>query len=868
MRYSFIALLVLLAHSAMSQQDQFKWRIGAHGGITRSLGDIESSYKDVNWDRSSLLGLELSKSLGYGISLGLGYEYARVSGYDMLTGRKDRALNFMAELNTAQLELTFRSDNGKLLKYDARFAPFITFGAGVGQYDVFGDLYSANGSRYYYWNDGSIRDEAENGINAADASVIKQDGDFETRLTDLATEDGKPKDQYFVFIPARIGLKWRICDRMAAELYYGFNWTFTDGIDDVHDAYPKRTGPNELTYISNPTGRTGQRGDPDTNDKYQSIGLNLAYYFGRRSNSYRMEPIYVDDRSLPTPPPPAPLPLPVPFPMKKLPPLAPPVPTNVVINVERITVGSLSVDTLVVGTLVTRKQAAPDTAAEYSIRKAKLDSILTTQAGLDSTQMDSLRSLKVDSLKRIGPDSILLREVGRDTTRMDSLRSSELDSLQMLAPDSIRSRKTGLVITRMDSLKTVAPDSLRSALRDQTVVPSSDTIRTATMDTLPTKRSDTLVAPPGTSPQRRTLQELEPDSIVPVLQDTVDSVPMDTARVGDFIRGARQHPQDSVAGGKAPVAVHDTVTVYKKQSEGQQGRVDTVYVDRPVPTTRSEPAAPTSTQQPQQVIIRQESSGSKETRTVPIPIPIVIPSNKTKVVQDPALQDSLNRMAASNKKLQHIADSLRGDTSALGVYRRSAVPIDTTPIPPGVRPEDYAFILNDLLAARIATLERYIEVMDDKGSAADTDSLKQRIAAMDGELEKLRSKGKATKDGAATAPGMGQNLMDSISFSSGSSRVGSEERAHLLKMGKQIASGKIERVLVTGQTDRSGDPAFNLQLSQKRADAVKQVLVEAGVPVGIISAKGLGDKLAQHTHNESERVVVVQLVMPAKKAVE
>ncbi|MEO7080589.1 MAG: OmpA family protein, partial [Flavobacteriales bacterium] len=382
-----------------------------------------------------------------------------------------------------------------------------------------------------------------------------------------------------------------------------------------------------------------------------------------------------------------------------------------------------------------------------------------------------------------------------------------------------------------------------------------------------TKRNDTLVAPPGTSPQGRNLQELEPDSVAPVLQDTVDNVRMDTARVGHFVRGARHHPQDSIVGGKAPVVVHDTVTVYKKQSESQ-GRVDTVYVDRPVPTKRSETATPTSTQQPQQVIIRQEASGSKDTRTVPLPIPIVIPNNQTKVVQDPALQDSLRRMEAENQRLRHLSDSLRGDTSALGVHRRSAVPVGTTPLPPGVRPDDYAFMLNDLLAARIATLERYIEVMDNKGSAAETDSLKQRIAAMDGELEKLRSKRKATKDGAATTPGPGQTLMDTISFSIGSSRVGSEERAHLLKMGKQIASGKIERVLVTGQTDRSGDPAFNLQLSQKRADAVKQVLVEAGVPVGIISAKGLGDKLAQHTHHESERVVVVQLVMPAKKAVE
>ena len=68
-------------------------------------------------------------------------------------------------------------------------------------------------------------------------------------------------------------------------------------------------------------------------------------------------------------------------------------------------------------------------------------------------------------------------------------------------------------------------------------------------------------------------------------------------------------------------------------------------------------------------------------------------------------------------------------------------------------------------------------------------------------------------------------------------------------------------MLVTGQTDRSGNAAFNKRLSQDRADAVKRVLVEAGVPIGVITAKGLGEQLAQHAYDESERVVVVQAVM-------
>ncbi|MEO5585181.1 MAG: OmpA family protein [Flavobacteriales bacterium] len=799
MRRVVLFPLLLVAVSAMGQQDLFKWRVAAHSGIDRSLSDIESSYSDVNWERSRTFGLELSKSLGYGVSLGLGVEQARLSGYDVLTGRKDRALNFMTELKTAQLELGFRMDNGKLLKYNARFAPFFTIGVGMGQYDVFGDLYSASGSRYYYWDDGTIRDQAEGGSNASTAKVISTDGNFETRLTDLATEDGKPKDQLFIFIPARIGLKWRICDRMAAELFYGFNWTFTDWIDDVHDSYPQRPASNDLAYITNPTGRSGQRGDPSTNDKYQSIGLNLAYYFGRRSTSYRMEPIYVDDRSLP-PPPPKPVAAPKPSPVPR--PQSPPAPTNVVINVERITVGSLSVDTLVVGTLVQRRAPTRDIVQDNSIRKTKLDSIMAREAHMDSLRFDTLRK---------------------------SLPQSVLDSTMHAHPDS---------------LTVIAPDSLRSPLPKAKVVMTNDTVVPMPMDTLRGTTTDTI----KTSLERNK-KRVENDAVLK--PDTLHQV-----------RG------DSLKSAPAPVRVKDTLQAPYPRTGSNNVRVDTVYVDRVGPVAGYGQQAPNITQQPQQVIARQEPRD--RSRTTVVPVPVIRPSGKTKTVADPALQDSLKKMAAENVKLHHLADSLRKTTQAPIALDSATTPLATSIAPELSQAQRSAFLLNDLQATRIATLERYIAVMDDQGSAAQADSLKQRIAAMDRELEELRGKGRTSNDGATKGPAgdVGQTLMDSISFSSGSSRVGSTERVHLMKMGKKIASGKVERVLVTGQTDRSGDPAFNLQLSQKRADAVKQVLVEAGVPVGIISAKGLGDKLAQRVHDESERVVVVQVVMPTKQAAE
>jgi outer membrane protein OmpA-like peptidoglycan-associated protein len=46
--------------------------------------------------------------------------------------------------------------------------------------------------------------------------------------------------------------------------------------------------------------------------------------------------------------------------------------------------------------------------------------------------------------------------------------------------------------------------------------------------------------------------------------------------------------------------------------------------------------------------------------------------------------------------------------------------------------------------------------------------------------------------------------------------------------------------LVEGHTDSKGRPATNLELSQRRADAVSQALIERGVPAARITSKGIG----------------------------
>lgn len=51
---------------------------------------------------------------------------------------------------------------------------------------------------------------------------------------------------------------------------------------------------------------------------------------------------------------------------------------------------------------------------------------------------------------------------------------------------------------------------------------------------------------------------------------------------------------------------------------------------------------------------------------------------------------------------------------------------------------------------------------------------------------------------------------------------------------------KVGVIVVTGYTDRIGSDAYNLRLSQRRADAVRDYLVAHGIPPGRIEAVGKG----------------------------
>ncbi|MDE2235805.1 MAG: OmpA family protein [Gammaproteobacteria bacterium] len=81
--------------------------------------------------------------------------------------------------------------------------------------------------------------------------------------------------------------------------------------------------------------------------------------------------------------------------------------------------------------------------------------------------------------------------------------------------------------------------------------------------------------------------------------------------------------------------------------------------------------------------------------------------------------------------------------------------------------------------------------------------------------------------------------------------------AHLLPVSQSTLNHAVDvlkdnpdvEVQVAGYTDNTGKPAYNVTLSQRRAEAVMQYLVDHGIDAGRLSAKGYGqaDPLASNT---------------------
>jgi OOP family OmpA-OmpF porin len=99
---------------------------------------------------------------------------------------------------------------------------------------------------------------------------------------------------------------------------------------------------------------------------------------------------------------------------------------------------------------------------------------------------------------------------------------------------------------------------------------------------------------------------------------------------------------------------------------------------------------------------------------------------------------------------------------------------------------------------------------------------------------------------AAPAPGAEQaGAWYQIYFEAGSSQVKDQADSIIRSVARLVAAEGPARVTVIGKTDRIGAPPANEALSRRRADAVRDALIAAGVPASSIATSWTGERRQQ-----------------------
>jgi outer membrane protein OmpA-like peptidoglycan-associated protein len=78
-------------------------------------------------------------------------------------------------------------------------------------------------------------------------------------------------------------------------------------------------------------------------------------------------------------------------------------------------------------------------------------------------------------------------------------------------------------------------------------------------------------------------------------------------------------------------------------------------------------------------------------------------------------------------------------------------------------------------------------------------------------------------------------------FELGSTKLSDQSMATITQASQVYKTKTNANVVVIGYADTVGSPAMNMQLSQRRASAVRDALVAGGVPVSVITTTANGD---------------------------
>ncbi len=210
------------------------------------------------------------------------------------------------------------------------------------------------------------------------------------------------------------------------------------------------------------------------------------------------------------------------------------------------------------------------------------------------------------------------------------------------------------------------------------------------------------------------------------------------------------------------------------------------------------------------------------------------------------------KTAAANSQYQSTQDAIMLDTKAqLGASKSDLAAAESAG----------ALTQEQLAAANRAGAQTEAQLRASESSRLDAES---RASAALLALSKLA----AVKE---EARGLVITLSGSVLFLSDQSSLLPEATSRLGEVAAALLENKERSILVEGHTDSQGSDAYNVELSQRRAEAVRSFLISRGYDasrvraVGIGEARAIGDNTTAEGRANNRRVEIVLEPMVAMR---
>ena len=832
MRYVLFLIVAGLGISlpAAAQQDLYYWRAGVSLGSMNYYGDLGHRIVPVELTPEQLAwGVSVERLISDRWASKLLYSQGQFRANDRIDDKfLERSLNAQTDIRDYTLLFTYYLDNDTFLERKSFLAPYLSVGVGYTDFEVFGDLQDSEGQFYHYWSDYSIRSVAENSAQADQATLVEQDGTYETELSALNTEQAYSTET--LSLPLALGLKFRLGDRVNLNLEVMGRFTFTDYLDDVGGDYRAEYGDDLQARAANPTGREAtQRGSsPSVNDFYTFSSVSLHYNFSRRSYVYRAPKLYATG--------------------------------------ERVNLYT---------TPESRRAASPDTVATLEVSRRNLlqsyqlpdsmqissqtvgrDTFLTVVrprvARLDQRQVagDTLTTVDLPdtlaTINRLQPlsDSLAI------TFSPDSLTQDTLVQMVRYEQDSLGERQaidtvatfrmnqmsdtltavsdsSALVLSpvtdstkRQLSVVRLAPDTSQVVMDTVAVVRLSDTTRVVPLsDSLTLRLTDSrrdsarlsfAPAPPADS-VRTTLPASTGFNPLPTTADSVNRVGGSNNEEGnettDRLEGEITRLQEQLRQLRENQAVADTTATPDNAMNARRTNDEL----RPPPTESEDEVPP-------EVATDSAPAGPPTTVTPPAPADPTLTNIEGEaeltLASSPAEADS----AAEKNEATITPEQAQADSLSLDSLNEQID--DFSRYLDKVQENDTSIAA---VAQEVRTLRTQLDSLQRTRQSVDqTDSIRRQLRNL--ELRELRS--------------------SRVFFGYASDQVSKTSRERLAQTASFLKKQPHVQVRLRGFTDTSGDPERNQLLSQRRAKAVQQVLVDDGIDPDRITTRYFGADLS------------------------